>query len=481
MQKKFLLIFSALVLVFGFYGVFYAQKIPIAEGKGWDGALYVEYVQQWPDPILKKELPPYYLKRTLLPAMLHYACSVQATIQGITVQQIPEATILRYFDCFNMICLCLIFFLLYKIFIKVFAERFTSQPWWIMLWAGMNVYIMKMTFYYPALLDTFACMLGALMLYGHLNRKNYWILIAMAAGYFTHPLLFVMGAVLLLWPEAITFKRSIHSIVVWIIISLFAALFSYWLYDSYVFYPDGVRPVEERWIWLSALCTVTYLSYVLYTSALIRDGINYLFQLRWLNLIPVAILYTLLSWIVESFRNEQPGWKLSDFLHTTGYDSMQDPFIFIVAHVVYFGPGTLVLFIFADQWKEWLRQQTGGLQLVIWMMFVLMVNNESRQLIVFWPFALLLIIKIVSEWKHNYIRYIVALILIIASRFWLDMHTFANGDYFEFPAQYYFMHMGPWMSVDNYNWQAAVAFFMGVLIFRYKKELDKNEENNLAS
>ncbi len=150
------------------------------------------------------------------------------------------------------------------------------------------------------------------------------------------------------------------------------------------------------------------------------------------------------------------------------------PLNFIISHTLYYG-AAVALFIY--YWKdiaEYIYLKGPGLLFVTALYIILSIGSESRQLINFLPFIVVLVAEILNKKSinWNFVIFFTSLNLVV-SRFWLPLN---HGDWpiletsppqltLEFPLQWYFMNQGPWVSPQMYWIIASIAIFIFSCIY----------------
>jgi hypothetical protein len=155
-----------------------------------------------------------------------------------------------------------------------------------------------------------------------------------------------------------------------------------------------------------------------------------------------------------------------DYLQQVVLLSIAKPFVFIIAHVVYFGPAVILLVLFWNRVSAVVRQHGIGMVLFFLMSLFLGLNSESRQLILAYPFFVAFLVKAVEpvRWRASF-YWIFGAVALVMSKFWLRINTgpLEGLSPQEFPLQYYFLNHGPWMADSTFFLQAALVSLITLL------------------
>jgi hypothetical protein len=149
-----------------------------------------------------------------------------------------------------------------------------------------------------------------------------------------------------------------------------------------------------------------------------------------------------------------------------------DPLLFVVAHIVYFGPAVALLILL---WPAFCRSLDGyglGLRLSVVATTVLALNSQSRQQINLLPIVVVPLAALLD--RRGLSRRAVAAIVVLSvacSKVWYTFNTGPQVDdntpqaLLGFPLQHYFMSSGPWMSRDMYFVQGALATVVAAVCY----------------
>ena len=146
-------------------------------------------------------------------------------------------------------------------------------------------------------------------------------------------------------------------------------------------------------------------------------------------------------------------------LKLTAWTSVVMPLQFLLAHIVYFGPVSILLLVSWRSVATLMAQGRGGLLLGLGLTALLSLNSESRYLANLWP----MVVPFVAKHFDGRIsrRQLMVLLAsgLLFSKVWLLIGAPASAIP-DFPAQRYFMSQGPWMSPLSYLIQSAAVLLL---------------------
>lgn len=163
--------------------------------------------------------------------------------------------------------------------------------------------------------------------------------------------------------------------------------------------------------------------------------------------------------------------------------AFQRPFITIVSHFNYYGCIMLLLLLF---WKRYAAfVSTFGLGVagsVFFCLFVFSLKPESRALIFFFPWLMILMALYLGKYQFSNLFYVLIVILnLVMAKLWLFFDYDMGGikllkdGTFDFPNQWFMMHLGIWMSEYVWLW-LCISVTVSLLLFTfslYKIEFGK--------
>jgi hypothetical protein len=445
----------------------FMEKIPIANGLGWDGQVYGELAKGALFQTDENPLDRYTIRRVLPSAIV--CCGLK--ICGLTLN---DENVIRGFGLLNLVCV-------------------TSVAWcWVRIatvmaigcrgkWLGfcaliLNFAVVKHTSYYPVLTDIPAFAIGCGMLYLYLLRRFWSLLVLTIVGSFVWPTMMFQGTLLLLFPrESHTAEATIRpssslpnlfGLNFW-----FAGLSTYYLLLAIYWsvghanlpicgYIDPAKPLLP----LSMGIVAVYIFFVLYRLIdVVRcaKAIGTLLTRDWPRLIAVCLMIAAVKF-AYAYLAPLPGHNDGKlYLLRLFIKAVYKPGIFLLGHAVYFGPIVPLIVLLWTSVSREIRKTGVGLTLAITLALLLSLDGESRHLDHAFPLIVPFAIRVIERlnWDGRRTLAFVA-ISAFASKFWLtinhpDFET--SRSLLEFPRQSYAMNYGVFMNTQTYLIQGLVA------------------------
>lgn len=468
------------MLVIGVANILFAERLTVNNGLGWDGVLYGKWAKDFYNTVVVPGIPGYYTQRFLPSAIVHYSMRLFRV-------PLDDWHVIHAFDVYNFLLLLLCSYVW-----GLTSDRLslTNKSKWIgFFFLFLNYAILKNNFYHSVLTDTSAFTLGLLTFYFFLTDKPLGLLAVILVGGFVWPTVPVFGAILLVFPiskNALAKDAAPRSLRYLVIVLVFmflvpaARLTDARLPERIALFP-GILRVDGPLVFLSIAGVAAYLSAGLFDVLNVRD----LFDVKpmwksvsWKRVAAVVPAFAVIFLLRHVLNNgEIAGWpsSMSFAIHTV-LSSLTEPLIFVVAHIVYFGPGIILLFIFSREVCEIAKGYGPGMILVLLAAFVLSINPQSRFLINVAPMVLILVVSAGQETflKRTNVWFWLVLSLIY-SKVWYRFNTGPQLDdgtmnsLLNFPLQHYFMNSGPWMSHQMYLVQGGIILITGLVIYFYTR------------
>jgi len=455
---------ALLILVLGILNLLFAEKISVHGGFGWDGQMYGRWAKDFYHEVFVNGLSQYYIQRALPSAVVHY---------GLRAFRLPleDQNIILGFGVLNLLLLVLAAYMWGLIADEL---RIGDKGKWLGF-AGIfiNFAVLKEAFYYPVLTDTSALALGTLLLSFFLKDTPIGVLIVSVLGAFTWPPLMYFGLVLFVFPKrsgavaAAPVKLNVLT-AGFATVAILAGIIHFHLIKN--LRPGEAKALpEESLIHLSVASVVLYIFYATMTMG-DYDGLYNLKRivksLRVKRALFAVLVFSAIQFLSASLSTGEPGpTKL--FFVSTLLESITKPFIFLVAHPIYYGP---ILILTCFLWKPFCREvhQHGiGLTVVMLISVILSINPESRRLINMLPFFIAFTVKAIESLGWKPLSYwLVTGASLLFSKVWLRINTQPlEGHPLEFPMQRYFMNHGSWMSHQMYLVQGGFVLLTAILFY----------------
>lgn len=493
---KIILIFILLILLI--YG-FYFERIQTLDGFGYDGLFYGDYTKNFIEYIKNRYIDSYHFQRVGIPCIIHYAFLFLKI-------DFTNPNIIHAFSFVNLsfIFLAVVYyFLISKILmlpknveIIGFASLFYCFP------------VLKLCVYYPILMDIPAFGLSVILVYHYLKRNIVWYFLLLLIGSFVYPT-FILFSVLFFFKKQdfnlitnelpktkeILFKR--------INISHFSICFSFPILLCVIYFvlfwrgsfdlmavSYNARPYTTVLIWVSFFIALGYLTYLNYFPKSVFNFKRIFKSVNILGVILASGLIVLINTIVNYYSSKgEQAFTLQSYLYNIIYQGVKNPFNFMVAHIFYFGIAPLLSFFLIKDLKKEIINFGFGMILFFNLCVFFSIGSESRQLINYYPFFVLLFILVLNKyWKVSLTFTIAYTVICLAlSHFWYKINTATNLSNelvnlhpFEFPDQRYFMFQGPWVSDDMYKIHLVICiilFFLFWIAFKKTKLIIKQDNS----
>lgn len=345
----------------------------------------------------------------------------------------------------------------------------------------VNFAVLKHRTYDPVLTDTAAYFLSCLMLYGYLARKPFVLGCSALAGAFTWPTLFAEGFLLWLFPftktpadlsAAPNTPSRLQRTVAIAAALLYSATAVYLLKIHYALPLPTYLPAAPVSVILGAGYTFLGVVYLFPRKIDLRlIGRPFLARLS-----AGCCCYLLISEIRKPMAIPGAlsyGWV--HYLYVTVISSITYPLVFLVAHVVYFGP---ICYLVVFNWRRVASRSHcyGGLTACLLLCLANALNAESRGILNFYPILVLVTLLAIDGFDlTNRSLAIFWLLSLVMSKVWLTIGPLTLrtnrflGDESEMAQllldnQRFFMNNGPAMGRPEYVLQAGVALTVGIVL-----------------
>lgn len=453
-----------LVLGYGLGSMLWGERLPKADGFGWDGHRYrflTEHFAEGADWISP------YTARRCLPSL-----AARLAIEAFQ-QPLDGPHILGAFAAVN-----LVLFLATLAALLGCCRAAGVGPvgkWLMFVGSFVNYAHLKQYHYAVCQTDVWATALSALILWAYLARRPFSLLALAAAGAFAWPVLIHVGSLLYLFPRPEVdgpddpSPRARWSVAAGV--GLAAALAT-----AYLVFVRQMPPVQPDQVIRRLLPVSIGLIGVFLFAGLapllggrtMTDWRPY-FSPGWVGRVValaavwvaveavqarIDVLYTRVSPVPRG---------IGDFLSTILLFAASKPLSFLVAHAAWFGP---VVALGAWLWPAVCREARRfgpGLVLLLGAGLVMALSAESRQSLTFFPaFALLTACAAQRQgWGAKRVA-LFGVVALAASRVWLPLNVTPWPEathLYEFPMQRFFMSCG-YMTTRSYVWLGLAGLAM---------------------
>lgn len=445
----------SIVLLAGVASLLCGERIQIHDGMGYDG---VQFVQGAINP---RQIPNISKGTSSLLHRAFPSVVVHVALRTLNAE-LNTRNILRGFRVLSLITVCLAAAAACGI-----ARELKLSPagtWLLLACLFGNFALLKMPTYYSNLTDqtAFAVALGMLLAY---LRRNDWLLVLLTViAAFTLQTACLTGLILLTFPRtsdvpATDAAQRRWGIAIGLIVTL--AIFAY-LISLRNWGEEHIRlPMRSN----RTLLSLSFLIVIVY----VYRGISELAKCS--SLSPPWRLLSVLkkprTWLVFLLAAAIIGvWRIpptnGDLPHSVTFgrifwESVINPAVFIVAHIIYFGPILIVMLWLWPAIARRIHECGTGVTLVAIVAVVFGLMSESRNWINFFPILAVFAVQAFDDRRYGVLGYTsLAVMTLLSSRAWVPLND-------DFPARFLAFH-GPFMKPHVYTWSLGVSVAMVLVI-----------------
>lgn len=446
-------------------------RIPVAQGAGWDGSLYLRYIQMIAAGSFNAN-DPYHLSR-----MLSFLPAILAALAGLQGQ-----ALLIFQSILNSVLLAVSL----GMFLRLLLDWGLSKraAWTATTCLGLSWSCLIMPVFYPMLSDHTALVVSVLSMWAwNRNRPDLLAILAFASVWIMPGLLLVpmlLACVPLAPNTTAESKTTLRPMFRWglqILIALpLIAVFVIALRiedADIVAHPNGF---DVAWLSLkhiSMACLLLSVAAIWFAWSRLLTQRRFWSQLSlrgmiWTigaNAISLFLLAFILDW--------DSGYRGPPLLHFMLLQSLSAPFKPLVAHFLYFGPALPLAIASVLRWSiaapsSKLEPHMGLAVVILVFLPFLLIGSESRQWVAVFPVCVAwLAVRLRNEWRLLPFA-IMSLVLLVPAAFLKPTLTQAVVAQLPFTGpdwQAYFGRQGPWMSREYYfNGIVVFVFFVLVLL-----------------
>jgi len=455
-----------LLLAYSTYGLsalLFGERVPTNNGLGWDGQVYFWMSRDFVEYVDDRILTAYHALR-IVPSLI-----VKAMHTATRTEHTYELTPI-YFGLLNLVSINLGAVLLWR------HLRDVRMVWRT---AGVVALLssfafLRMPFYYPILTDSFAFLIGALLLWGHQRDSIPIKAGATMLGAFTFPSTLMLALPMLVMRQ--TESTSVPSkperwlmafgVSIFIILSVTGPAFMGGMPN------DTFQP--ERWVvLLSVPIPLAYLIWLWrgYNGFPLHVELKRLLSNR--GAVAWSAIFAVVVLVVIWARPSSLPQGLA-FVHLVD-SGLLHPAVALVAHVSYFGPIMLIPLIFPKLFKQELERLDLPLRWTAMLALSMLVASESRTAIVGLPMIILLCVRTLNDRRITTTGIAaIGMLALLWSKVWFTINQGKmDGELLEFPMQRFFMHIGPWMGTQAYLIQLAATMATGLILWTVFRKKEK--------
>lgn len=445
---------------------------------GYDGSNYGDFTIHFKEKIRAHAINKYYFQRLLIPFIIYHLFSLLHLVLSIP-------NIIMAYSVSNLIFIYTGVYFFFRIsnFIKLsksievigFATLFFCFP------------VLKFSLYYPVLMDIPAFAVAIMMAYLFLKGKPYLFFLMILIGSFIYPN-FIFLSILYFFKndhelsairptQPVSFLNKVLYALVCYTLPVFLCYIFVTLFWWNKVILDEFK-TNPGFTFFSWLCFLFALIYIIVLNHFSKMNFSWLRVFKAINY-PAIIMAVTIVIAVQLLINyyastEAVPLTYLQYLYFIINQAVKNPMNFLVAHVFYFGLAPILsLFIIKDIKREVINFGFGMI-LFFNMAIFFSIGSESRQLINYYPFLVLLLLYSLNKYWEVSMKFsfVFAAICIALSHFWYTINTGispnASTDYnscLKFPLQRYFMFQGPWVNDTMYKIHLAVFCFLLVLLW----------------
>jgi hypothetical protein len=473
-RYKWPLLFSAIAIVYPAFCLSVGDIIPVKDGLGYDGDRWAQYAQRIRPWMLTRRIDAYSFQKSLSWFILggsYWVIGKLSTAFAEATQTFNVTIALVSYWIANSICLAATAFLWKGILDEVKVREPVALLSYFLLF--VNVGNLRMPAFYVTISDVQMTLVGTLVLYLFIESRQ-WSLV---------PVGFLSGFVRAGLPEAVALlvlfpRRDVARAApsqdggrFGAAMAAFAALA---LAAACIWHSDRLRqftPAVDL-IWVSALILCAYAGTALYfllrelTVADLRPHLADVGKAL-LVVLPVLVVLKLVAGpSILPFPN---------FVREVVGTGTYLPGVSLVALVVYYGPGFLLVLLLFPRLAKAAATFGPGLIVFLSLGVGMSMFSESRIAAVYVPAFLFVVTLVLSEMRGlaRWGYYATAALCVLFSKIWLPMRwSDAYSETFSrFPEQLYFMNFGPYMSVQTFALQAAACVVAMLILAHWLYDL----------
>jgi hypothetical protein len=461
----------ATAFLMAFLGYHCSEKIQVMGGYGWDGSIYGALAEDFYTQVFTRGLSDYRVQRILPSAVVHYS---------LRLLRLPrtQANVIAAFGLLNVALVTLAAGCWCRL---ADHEKISSRGKWLgFVGLFVNFALWKWTAYYPVLTDMWAFVIGLLMLYCYLTDRLWRLGALTFLGAFIWPTLLYHGLLLVMFPR----RRDADAVggpAPWCLnqclagaVAVTVCVLLFRLLRSYQPWMAGANTLlDYQPLSLGTLAALACVGLFLFFGMAALWNHSSLFRpLYWLKslrplplLVGIAILVGSKA-LAAALAGFPDPVRTYNVLVQTGWLAVKKPFLFGIAHVVYFGPIVLLALL---RWRAVCCGLHGcglGLTLCVSATLLLGLHCESRFVLPCFPIVVFGVVKAMEDVRWRALHYGVFVVLaLFFSKCWLQIGGLPDSSHpGEFPAQLFFMNLGPWMSGQMFLIQGAAVGLAGIFL-----------------
>lgn len=454
-------VMMAIALAGGALLALFSDRIPVNDGAGFDGEVYVAIAGDFWESVTNRSYTAYRMMRVLPAGIVAGA----AALTGAT-------SIAARIDLFGWLGVAAVAVAVWAWTRSAAGLRLSRRTAWLGFAGTVGSFaVLRLGPFYPTLTDTTALALGSVLTMAVVERRRIMMWLVAVAATFTWPVLALAGLGLAASPHGSVADARVRRVAGRVAAAgLAAAVLGYGLWANASrngIIAEDVPPIPQRAVWLSGLVGAIFVASAL--SPLLGRllgmswadvhsffGVRILFAAGWL----VVALF-----LVGQMGNtvvEQP--TLSVVLERIVMQPLANPLVAPVSHLMYYGPVVGLAFLAWPRVVERSAEFGYGLLFVLVGVVLLAVGSESRLLVGVLPLVIAFTASVVDPVSRKGLA-VFSLLALAISRFYLPLGPIdVSAPVHSFPNQWYFMNFGPWIADGSFVAFAAVTVLVLVAL-----------------
>lgn len=440
----------------------FVPQLPSNSGLGWDGYRYFTLVSEG----LQSSSLDSYLVLRIFPLLLIH---IVFKLFGIAF---APASVILAFKIMNTILITCSVWMVKKIF-EHYKLSLTSQLIGMVI-VFLNYAVLNFTFYYPVMTDTPAFFLSVALFFFFIRGELLNIALVGLIGAFTFPVLLPMALALILFPnkniEFVPLKKT-SLFVLGCVCCAYALVMGWYLIfvkqekvDLLYALPlsYGMLPVS----FFSVALLYYFMPLVLGNKTFLRLGyFRSQFSANRIVLVAVVLIFFALVRAAIPVNSTSEYTSLYHQIKIHLFYAFQRPMITVVNHFNYYGSIMLLLILFWKKFAVFISRFGLGMAMSILFIFlVFAMKPESRALIFFFPWLMILMSLFLGQYKFGSTFYLLILLINFATaKLWLFFNYDDNSGNIlpdgtiDFPNQWFFMNLGIWETEKVWLWLGISA------------------------
>jgi hypothetical protein len=347
----------------------------------------------------------------------------------------------------------------------------------------MSYGVLNFTFYYPVMTDTPAFFMSTAMFYFFIEGQLLNVLIIALMGAFTWPILLPMGLALVLFPSFEVPYKPLNKYVLYGIASasaLYAIIAGYY----FLFVQDEKADMAfllplKRSMLLPSFAGVALMFFLMpfvLNNKIIFSLTYFKSQLKPRNVIAAAALILVFIVMRLSMKVSSESSFFSAYMILKNHHyAFTRPLITLACHFNYFGVIVLLIALFWNSYSAFVsRFGLGVAGSILFNMFVLGTLPESRTLIHLFSWLAIIMALFLGQYRFSKLFYAgIIVVNLLMAKLWLffsyyetmqENNVLADGT-IDFPDQWFFMHLGVWVTEGVWFWLCIIALVCLLLLF----------------